>query len=270
VREGDRDLEEKLEKLGYESRDKGGWIEMELGQDQRKKLTRALEKMPPLLAVHVAMNREGFSDWDVLGQDIPSIIGLEGKPHSGKTMGLILFLKSKFGEVVRAVDFDPFSNQSLDWNKSKLEGVDPTMMENNPSGVQQKIHQVFQQQKPEMIENKGKIRLGDVLDGLIGGSLEGNFLGVEAVLGDLPGEDERTESWDILQLIRHIIPTINMDRENATERPLIDLDGHAEIYVMIDKIRSELGGLQRYHQIKLEETARIRAKRNWNIYKGAV
>ncbi|HPJ17411.1 MAG TPA: hypothetical protein PK639_04275 [Candidatus Woesebacteria bacterium] len=263
------DLESKLEKLGYQS-PKESWVSMELDSETRNKLANASLVLPPLLAVHASMNLE----FDLPSQDqiLPPIplIGLEAKPHSGKTLGLIAFMMVNIGAIY-GIDFDPFSDQSLDycfndvWKEIQKRKIDPR---DGFSKIVPIFDEVFQRKKtPQVSAAKEKVNLSTLLDNALFAQINlVNPHRMIACLIDLPGEDQRTEKLDVVHLIRHLIPTINLNRENPeedpTKIPILDIMNSHRLYTINDILRAELGGYQRWHRPTPEKQAINRAKKD--------
>lgn len=275
------DLEDKLKKLGYEASNEA-WVKMDIDERTREQLYRAEAFLPPLLAVHAVMNHpQGDFFFPPVGNVDrlpPPLIGLEAKPHSGKTLGMLMTVITNQG-LVNGFDFDPFSGQSFNHcTESVLKimeerGLDPKT--STARDMMRIIGDVYEQEKSEaVLKAKSNVNLRWLLDNAIEIQLnEANPKNMQASLVDLPGEDERTKKWDVMHLIRHIIPTVDMTRKryvtqnireeyaDPTSVPILDKNGqnYHEIFVIFDMIRSELGGWAHYHTIPEEKKAINRA-----------
>lgn len=286
------DLENKLKKLGYEA-DNGAWVRMEIDERTREQLYKAEAFLPPLLAVHAVMNHpQGDFFFPPVGNVDrlpPPLIGLEAKPHSGKTLGMLMTVITNQG-LVNGFDFDPFSEQSFNHCADSVlkimreRGLDPKT--STATEMMRIIGNVYDQEKGgAVLKAKSNVNLRWLLDNAIEVQLnEANPKNMQVSLVDLPGEDERTKNWDVMHLIRHIIPTVNMTRkryvsqdireeyDDPTSVPILDKSGqnYHEIFVIFDMIRSEIGGWVHYHRIPEEKKAINRAFKHQLDFIGAL
>ena len=271
------DLEDKFKKLGYEPKPES-WVGMELDWRTAEQLYNASAFLPPLLATHAVMNSEPGTYYFPPGVEVKKmpaqLIGLEGKPHSGKTLGMMVFLLN--GDDVNGYDFDPFSGQSLDHtlNKVKEELVKsdnyPLQDLNRALPI---IKEAYESEKSEkVLEAKAKTSLSDLLDKAIETHLDVVTPNeMTASLVDLPGEDPRTEKYDAMHFVRHTIPTIDMTRVEEEERdivnvPILEWNNFWRTLVINDKIRANLGGLQRWDKTEENQKVKMRAAMaQWNF-----
>lgn len=237
------DFKTKMGRLGYLRA-----VPAVFSDDNRQRLGEVVGVLPPLLAVDLVMNRRGGVE-QVPERSNKVLIGVEGGPHSGKTMAIIIAVLCNEG-VVSAVDLDPFSNQSF---SVVYRRVKTSLAKNRinpktePAGIVNTVLGAYQGEEARLSRN---VTLRGCLD-----DLWKAWAGDDSfILADLPGEDQKTERYDIFHLLRCGLTTINMNgrvRNVPTEKPILGSLGdgrppHGEIYYLYGWIRANLGSDKRF------------------------